>query len=199
MEKINWHNEARKVSELIPNPENPRQMSEVEVRRLNESLAKFGMADVVIVNLDNMIVGGHQRITLLRGEGAEDVDCRVPDRMLTPEEVRELTLRLNKNTGSWDFDKLANFDEDMLQDVGFDDEISKMLGDDKEQPELEFSEELLLEHNYVVLYFDNPMDWEVARDKLGIKEVKSHALSEKSVKRGTGRILNGKVWIEKLI
>jgi len=33
---------------------------------------------------------------------------------------RELNLRLNKNLGEWDFDALANFDENLLKDVGFD-------------------------------------------------------------------------------
>jgi hypothetical protein len=60
--------------------------------------------------------------------------------------------------------------------------------------EVEFSEELLLEHNYIVLYFDNPLDWEVAQNVYGLKQVKSN-VTEKSRKIGIGRVVNGKNFI----
>jgi DNA modification methylase len=47
------------------------------------------------------------------------VDVRIPDRLLTEEEEIELNLRLNKNTGQWDLDALANMDEELLMLVGF--------------------------------------------------------------------------------
>jgi len=46
---------------------------------------------------------------------------RVPERELTEREAEELAIRLNKNTGDWDFDALANnFELDDLLDWGFD-------------------------------------------------------------------------------
>ena len=51
--------------------------------------------------------------------GEEIIDVRVPDRALTPDEIKEYNLRSNKNLGEWDFDLLANFGEEMLMDVGF--------------------------------------------------------------------------------
>lgn len=48
-----------------------------------------------------------------------EVDVRVPDRELTLDEEMELNLRLNKNTGRFDLEALANFDEDLLKNVGF--------------------------------------------------------------------------------
>ena len=38
---------------------------------------------------------------------------------LTDKEEIELNLRLNKNSGSWNFDGLLNLDDDLLKDVGF--------------------------------------------------------------------------------
>ena len=64
-------------------------------------------------------------------------------------------------------------------------------------PEIEFSEELLLEHNYVVLYFDNEFDWQVAKDKFGLKKVKD-LIERKGQPTGIGRVLNGAEWIKKL-
>jgi uncharacterized protein YlbG (UPF0298 family) len=52
--------------------------------------------------------------------------------------------------------------------------------------EVEFSDEILLEHNYIVLYFDNPMDWEVAKEVYNLKNVKSKESSIGSQKIGFG-------------
>jgi len=74
---------------------------------------------------------------VLQARGDKEVDVRVPDRLLTPDEERRLNLRLNKNNGSWDFDMLANFDEDMLKEVGFTaaelDEIFQLDESDKDK------------------------------------------------------------------
>lgn len=52
--------------------------------------------------------------------GVKDVDVYTPDRDLTPKETQELTIRLNRNAGEWDFDLLANaFNLDELIEWGF--------------------------------------------------------------------------------
>ena len=120
--KITWHNEKRTISELNPAPYNPRQLTEAQAKDLETSLQRFNLADPVIINKNNTIIGGHQRINIYKKNGVGndfEVDVRVPDKELTMEQERELNLRLNKNLGEWDFDMLANFDEDLLKDVGF--------------------------------------------------------------------------------
>jgi len=119
---LTWTTEKRKVSELIPAEYNPRQMTEDQAKQLTTSLERFNLADPIVINNDNTIIGGHQRIAIykLHGKHEVEVDVRVPSRKLTPEEEKELNLRLNKNLGEWDYDQLANFDEDLLKDVGFD-------------------------------------------------------------------------------
>ncbi|MFH1640467.1 MAG: DNA modification methylase, partial [Candidatus Omnitrophota bacterium] len=105
---------------------------------LAKSLERFNLADPIVINKNNTIIGGHQRINILKtkvGNNGYEVDCRIPSRKLTPEEEKELNLRLNKNLGQWDFDLLANFDEEMLKDVGFDSkELDKIFQLD-EKPE----------------------------------------------------------------
>lgn len=67
---------------------------------------------------------------MLIGRENEEIDVRVPSRKLTDAERKEYNLRSNKNTGDWDNEKLALFfDEEMLKEVGFEDEeIAKALG-----------------------------------------------------------------------
>lgn len=119
---MKWHTERRKVSELIPYEGNPRRLTEKQFKDLERSLKKFDLVEIPAINTDNTILAGHQRLKILQflGRGEEEIDVRVPDRKLTDEEVIEYNLRSNKNTGEWDWDLLANFDTDVLLDVGFD-------------------------------------------------------------------------------
>lgn len=128
---ILWQNEKRKVRDLTPLTGNPRKASEKEEKDLAISLERFNLADPIIVNRDGTIIGGHFRLRLLRQKGIEEVDVRIPDRQLTEAEVKELSLRLNKNTGSWDYESLADFaDIELLTDVGFDElELGEIFGD----------------------------------------------------------------------
>ena len=62
-------------------------------------------------------------------------------------------------------------------------------------PEIEFSYDLMLSHNYIVLYFDSAMDWEVAKERFKLKDVKSGDPAEKCQKVGIARVLPGKDFI----
>lgn len=121
---LEWRTESRRVRDLVPWEGNPRKISEQQAVQLRASLDRFGVADIPVVDADGRIVGGHQRCAILmaQGKGDMEVDVRIPSRKLTDEEFQELNLRLNKNLGEWDFDVLANFSEDLLLSVGFDEE-----------------------------------------------------------------------------
>jgi ParB-like chromosome segregation protein Spo0J len=121
---IEWHNEKRKIKDLIPYVANPRQITEKQAQDLKASLERFGVADPIIINTDNTIIGGHQRKkileTLMNTDPDFEIDVRVPDRELSIDEARELNVRLNKNVAEWNFDTLANnFELDDLLDWGF--------------------------------------------------------------------------------
>lgn len=124
MKKIAWKSEKRRLAVLRPMEENPRKASEKQRGDVMESIQRFNLADPFIINTDNKVVGGNLRLDeMIKKFGVEHtVDVRVPDRKLTEKQVRELNLRLNKNTGEWDFDILKTMDWNVLNDVGFDSE-----------------------------------------------------------------------------
>jgi site-specific DNA-methyltransferase (adenine-specific) len=144
--KLKWHNETRKIKELVPTAYNPRKLSDKQYKDIEASLKKFNLAEVPCINLDNQIIAGHQRIKILASlYGLEhEIDVRVPNRQLNKQELDEYLIRSNKNVGDWDFDILKdNFDIADLLDFGFDkDELLKnFLIDEKdivedEPPEL---------------------------------------------------------------
>tara|TARA_R100000329_G_C7594769_1_gene210866 strand:- start:150 stop:632 length:483 start_codon:yes stop_codon:yes gene_type:complete len=97
---------------------NPRQMTSKQYNDLKISMEKFGLVDPIIINMDNTVIGGHQRLRVLRDLGALNVPTVRLN--LSKKDEKELNVRLNKNTGSWDLDILANeFDVVDLLDWGF--------------------------------------------------------------------------------
>jgi len=78
MQTLEWATEKRKVSELIPYQGNPRQLTEKQAKDLSTSLERFNLADPIVINTDNTIIGGHQRINILKQAGDLTVDVRVP-------------------------------------------------------------------------------------------------------------------------
>lgn len=140
-QKLVWSITSRKVSDLTKNGYNPRKLGEGEKRDLEKSIKEFGTVVPVILNIGsraNILIGGEQRVKVYADLGIEDVECMIPSRELTLEEEKELNLRLNKNTGSWDEELLKEFEMDMLLNVGFGDEELQNLFDDVDIVEDDF-------------------------------------------------------------
>ncbi len=108
MEKLVWHTEQRKVSDLVKLGYNPRKRNEKKQKELEDSLNKFNLVDTPVVNLDNSLISGERRLEVLCETGRRDelIDVRVPNRMLTEEEVKEYNLLANTHAGEWDLPKL---------------------------------------------------------------------------------------------
>jgi len=122
MNDITWSLKTFQIDELTDYSKNPRSLTKQQFEQLKKSIDKFGLIDKPIINADekNTVIGGHQRLRVLRSENQKSVECWYPSRELDEKEVEELNIRLNKNTGSWDFDTLANnFEVGDLMDWGF--------------------------------------------------------------------------------
>ena len=110
--------EEIEISKLKPATYNPRQITTKQYNDLKKSIERFGLVDPIIVNKDNTVIGGHQRLKIIKSMGEKTIGCIVLD--LNKEQERELNIRLNKNSGEFDFDILSSeFDIDELVDWGF--------------------------------------------------------------------------------
>lgn len=105
---MEWKLEKRKLSELHANEKNPRKLCKSDAQQLQRSIEKFGVCEPIVINWDGTIIGGHQRVRTLKKLGYEEVEVYLPFSPLSEEEANELNIRLNKNSGDWDFDMLAN-------------------------------------------------------------------------------------------
>lgn len=110
------------INELKPAEYNPRKHDKDATEQLKQSILRFGLVDPIIVNSSrnrkNTIIGGHFRWQLAKDLGYKTISVvyvDIPD----IEREKELNLRLNKNTGEFDWDLLSKFDESFLSDIGF--------------------------------------------------------------------------------
>ncbi len=116
---ITWKIEKRKISDLKGFKKNPRKFTEKGLKDLKKSLENLGDANIITINSDNTILGGHARIQVMKELGYKEVDVKVPDRLLNEKEAEETCIRLNANTaGEWDFDLLNDFDSSDLSEWG---------------------------------------------------------------------------------
>ena len=124
----------RKISELNPADYNPRQLTDKQYKQLKKSLKTFGCVEPVVVNSNpirkDVIVGGHQRCKVWRDLGNDTIPTVEVE--LDEAAEMELNVRLNKNTGEFDFDMLSSyFDMEVLKEWGFQDyEFGMTLDDD---------------------------------------------------------------------
>ena len=108
--------EKRAVVELKAAEYNPRkdlQPGDVEYEKLKRSIQEFGYVEPVIWNKrTGIVVGGHQRLKVMKDLGYTEVDCLVVD--LHEAKEKALNIALNKISGEWDNDLLAS----LLKDLG---------------------------------------------------------------------------------
>ena len=102
------------ISVLKPAEYNPRKKlkpGDKEYEKIKNSIEEFGFADPLVVNADMTIIGGHQRLNVAVELGYTEVPCAVVDVDKTREKA--LNIALNKITGEWDEQMLA----DLLTDL----------------------------------------------------------------------------------
>lgn len=183
----------KNVIDLIPYDKNPRKNEEA-VPYVAESIKRFGFKVPLVIDTNNVIVCGHTRLRAAKSLGMEQVPCIVADD-LTDEQIAAFRLADNRVSefSKWDEEllayELADIVDINMEDLGFD------MGEEDEEepeakPEYEFTEELLEQHNYIVLYFENELDWQVACERFKITQKKALGNPKKPA-IGIGRVISG--------
>lgn len=198
----------KRLDDLKPYENNPR-FNDDAVEYVAKSIKEFGFKVPMVIDKNNVIVAGHTRYKASMELGLDEVPCVIADD-LTEEQVNAFRLADNKvsEKSEWNYDlldeELSNILEINMDDFGFlksEEEIIEEITTEK--GEIEFSEVLGEEHNYIVLYFDNDIDWLQAQSLFDLKQVKGsytnkNGKESKISNIGTGRVLKGRDAINKL-
>ena len=116
--KIEW----LPIAQILPNQDNPRHISDDKFQQLVQSIKDMPemlTARPLVVNQDNVVLGGNMRLKALQEVGAEEVPVMRVD---WPEDKqRAFIIKDNVSYGEWDWDVLANeWDAKELEDWGMD-------------------------------------------------------------------------------
>ncbi len=115
--EVNQEMNIRKVpvSKINPAKYNPRKdlkPGDPAYEKLKRSMTEFGYVEPIIWNEETgNIVGGHQRYKILLEAGHTEVECVVVK--LSSEREKALNVALNKVTGDWEFEALADLIKDL--------------------------------------------------------------------------------------
>jgi hypothetical protein len=116
-----------KISELKPNPNNPRLIKDDKFRKLVKSIQDFpDMLNVrpIVVNQDMVVLGGNMRLKAIKEAGYKDVAVQIVD--WSDDQQKEFIVKDNASFGEWNWDDLANnWDEEQLVEWGVDAWVNK--------------------------------------------------------------------------
>lgn len=199
------------IQELKPHPKNPNKHPDSQIKLLAELIRAHGWrAPVTVSKRSGFIIRGHGRFyaAIELDEDTVPVDYQeydsdeqemadlVADNHIAELASRddELLLEILEQVNDSDLDlEMTGFDGRDLDKLA-----ASMVRKKEEKPEVEFSEELHESSNYVVLYFDNDIDWLQALSLFDLKTVKALDSKPGYEKMGIGRVLNGAEALEKL-
>jgi ParB-like chromosome segregation protein Spo0J len=112
----------QKISQLIPNPDNPRFIKDDKFKKLVQSIKDFPemlKLRPIVINLDKMVLGGNMRLKAAIDAGLKEVPVVIAD--LSKEQEKEFIIKDNLGFGQWDWDIIANeWDTDKLSEWGLD-------------------------------------------------------------------------------
>lgn len=197
----------RQIKDLKPYKKNAKKHNKEQVGQIANSIKKFGFTQPVIVDKNNIVVAGHGRILGAKKAGLKSVPT-VCLEDLTEEQIKAYRLVDNKlNESEWDSDLLKQSLEEIaemdMEVFGF--TIDSLADETVEvEPEVPFTEILNEENNYIVLKFENKIDWINAMGVLGVEKVKAYPTKKNGNKKtfgeraGVGRVIDGIKVLERI-
>jgi len=189
----NWN-----IDKVKPYDKNPRN-NDGAVEATANSIREFGWQQPIVVDTDGVIIVGHTRLKAAKKLKLDQVPVTVAEN-LKDEQVKAYRLADNKTgeLAEWEskmlneeLGEILNID---MEQFGFEPEKDEEI---EEEPEIEFSQELNEENNYIVLKFDNSVDWQQVITIFDVKPVQD--TNTKMVRKGVGRVLDGSKLVNGLI
>ena len=180
-------------------PRNPRKITKEKFDDLCESIKnspEMKVLDEIRVyplNGRYVVISGNHRYKAYKKLGWENVLCKILPEDTPKEKLREYVMKENMHYAENDDKMLNQWNLKELADWRVPVKIKAKKV--KEIPEVEFTQVLTEQHNFIVLYFDDEVDWLQAQTLLDLKPVKlmerARGKEPYSKETGIGRVLRG--------
>ena len=214
------HDEIVPVEKLVPNPKNPNEHPDEQIDLLAKIIKATGWRQPITVSKrSGFVVKGHGRLLAAIRGGLASVPVDYQEYANEAEEYADLVadnriaeLSEISNDKLRDIFADVDFSETSIDLTGYTeadlaellDEAEQAEEDEEIEGEVKFTEVLREEHNYIVLYFDNEVDWLQAQSLFNLETVKGLStrkdgkITKGNDIRGIGRVLNGAKALEDL-
>lgn len=107
------------ITKLKPAEYNPRKdlkPEDEEYQRIKKSIVEYGCVIPLVVNKDMTIIGGHQRLKILKDLGYTEIECVVVDYDKSKEKGCNIILNNENVSGEWDNTKLEELIEELQKE-----------------------------------------------------------------------------------
>jgi len=185
------------IEKLVSYKKNPKKHESYDIGLIVKSIERNGWGDPLLVCPETMeVLSGNGRLLAAKRLGLEKIPVVYAPEGLTDKQKADLVIASNKLVEASGYndnlDILMGMFELNPEDFGME-AIQKAVKEEEEEPEVPFTEELLEEHNYIVLYFDNSVDWLQAETLFEKYLTPKQALNSKEGFRkvGVGRVVRG--------
>lgn len=201
------------VKDLKQDAHNYRKHSKENKRKIKKSIDECGYGRSVVVDADGVLIAGNgvhsvtdenTKVRVIETDGTELVVVKRTDLHEGDEKRKKLAAADNATADNveWDFSNLLDdFDMPELEDMG----IKLPKDEQDEEGDVQFSEMLNEENNYIVIQFKNSIDWLQALDffhlemKKSRSSIKSNGEENKNMRHyGIGRVVDGADVMEKI-
>ena len=207
-----------KVSDLTFDDKNFNKHTEYGMSLIEKSLRNNGAGRSILIDKNNRIIAGNgvvetaaqiglDDVQIVETDGTKIIAVKRTDIDLDSQQGREMALADNA-TGAADLQWDAEELQKAVEAFGFEPEkwgvfiTEEEEKPEEEKPEVPFTEVLNEESNYLVLYFDNSVDWLQAQTLFNVQQVKMLSTARKGNKKervGIGRVINGAKAINALL
>ena len=164
---------------------NPRKITKAKRDELQQSLDDFGDFGLILIDEDNNVIAGNQRVSIMRQQ--DDSKVVLCKRLIgyTESELRAINIKDNTHAGDWDLDVLADWTADITVDL--------VINPKKTDPDQRKIDEMELIHyekyDYVMIVCRTELDYLDLTRKLGI--------DGKKIKIAKKRKINARaIWYE---
>ena len=206
--------EIKTAADLKQDKKNYRKHSKENKRKIKKSIDECGLGRSVVVDADGVLIAGNGVQSVVDGDtpvrvvetdGTELVVVKRTDIKGDDERRKKLALADNATSDNveWDFEAMEadGWGVEGLNDWGLtlDEKVQEA---EKEEGDVPFTEILGEEHNYLVLFFDNTVDWLQAQTIFEIEPKRGFPTGKdgkSKSKVGVGRVINGALALQKLL
>lgn len=211
---------------ITADPENVRIHDQHNQNAIGQSLRDLGAGRSILIDAENVIIGGNGvyeqaqelgiPVKIIESDGSELIAVKRTDLKSSDAKRKALAIADNRTSDLSFFDdaKLRGMLDqcgELAAAAGYTpEEIAELTAtpedssetnppDDPNAGSVPFAEELLESHNYVVLYFNNSVDWLQAQTLFDLHSVQEPGGKPGYVHRGIGRVINGAAALNRIL